>query len=366
MSAINHMLQSLELRGAADEAVGDLRAQVCVVPAPRPSRRPLLWAGMLVGLIAIVPWWSGMTDIRQAAVPVIRTQPAALPVSPALPEVAATSPQVEASLLPPASRLSLELGTPPSASSSAALPLPPRQAESPTAAKPEMQPPDDATEVARAPAVIPAHPLAVPSFSIPADGKLVKQMNSLQQADNEFDKAFALMQQGRMSEAEAGFVVALKLNSAHESARLAYAGLLLETKRAEAAEAVLREGLKIDPVHNGYAMTLARIELERGDATGAMTTLRAVLPYASANPDYLAFFAALLQREQRHAEAVEQYAAALRLQPQVGKWWMGLGISLQAEKRDAEARLAYQRALVSNSLHDDLRVFVEQRLKQLH
>ncbi|RLM52922.1 hypothetical protein DVK02_15645 [Halobellus sp. Atlit-31R] len=89
------------------------------------------------------------------------------------------------------------------------------------------------------------------------------------------------------------------------------------------------------------------------------------LPYAAGNGEYHAFLAGALQREQRHREAVEHYAAALRSAPQNGVWWMGLGISLQAEKRNAEAVDAYHKAQASGALSAELQGFVERKLKQL-
>jgi MSHA biogenesis protein MshN len=89
------------------------------------------------------------------------------------------------------------------------------------------------------------------------------------------------------------------------------------------------------------------------------------LPYAGANPDYHAFLAGALEREQRHREAAEQYQAALRLAPGNGVWWMGLGMSLQADKRNAEALEAFQRARTSGMLSAELQAFVERRLQQM-
>jgi MSHA biogenesis protein MshN len=44
---------------------------------------------------------------------------------------------------------------------------------------------------------------------------------------------------------------------------------------------------------------------------------------------------------------------------------MGLGMSLQAEKRNAEALEAFQRARASGTLSVELQAFVERRLQML-
>jgi MSHA biogenesis protein MshN len=43
-------------------------------------------------------------------------------------------------------------------------------------------------------------------------------------------------------------------------------------------------------------------------------------------------------------------------------WWMGLGLSMQAEKRDGEAIVAYERARDSGTLSAQLKAFVERKL----
>jgi MSHA biogenesis protein MshN len=110
-------------------------------------------------------------------------------------------------------------------------------------------------------------------------------------------------------------------------------------------------------------MLLARLQIEHGES--GIETLARTLPYAAGNGEYQALLAGALQRQQRHREAAEQYQAALRTQPQNPVWWMGLGISLQAEKRNAEALDAFRKAKASGTLSPELQGFVERKLGQL-
>jgi len=195
--------------------------------------------------------------------------------------------------------------------------------------------------------------------------KQATQLSLQQQADNEFRRAYQLMREGRNSEAVDGYEAALKLDAGHELARQSLVGLLLEKKRNADAERVLQDGLQNNPRQTGFAMLLARLQVERDALPLALETLQHTLPYAEKLADYQAFVAALLQRQNRHQEAVDYYRKALQLKPQSGVWLMGMGISLRAEQRNTDARDAFKRALETNTLGAELQAFVTQQLKEL-
>jgi MSHA biogenesis protein MshN len=112
-------------------------------------------------------------------------------------------------------------------------------------------------------------------------------------------------------------------------------------------------------------MALARLQADRGDNAQAIATLQSGLEYARSSADYVAFLAALLQRQGRHEEAIVYFQAALQLRPRTGVWWLGLGMSLQAANRPADAQTAYQQARAAGNLHPELAALAEQRLRQL-
>ena len=195
--------------------------------------------------------------------------------------------------------------------------------------------------------------------------KQLRQPNSRELAENEYRKAVASLNQGRLAEAQEGFEAALNLYPGYHGARQGLVGLLVETKKLTEAERMLQDGLALAPAQISFAMALARLQVDRGDTAQAADTLRKGLDYAQGNPDYVAFYAALLQRQGRHDEAIEQFQAALRAKPAAGVWWLGLGISLQSANRVADAQDAFRRARSTNNLSPELAAFAEQRLKQL-
>ena len=173
------------------------------------------------------------------------------------------------------------------------------------------------------------------------------------------------MQQGHIDDAIAGYESVLRLDTGHDAARQALVALLLERKRGAYAERILQDGLKNKPEHAAFAMLLARLQVEHSAVDQAVVTLERSLPYAHSQADYQAFYAALLQRQSRHQEAVTHYQTALQLAPHNGVWLMGYGISLQAVQRNEDARNAFRRALESNTLTPELQAFVQQKIKEL-
>lgn len=195
--------------------------------------------------------------------------------------------------------------------------------------------------------------------------KQIKELSSQQRAENEYRKAIMVLKQGKAIEAIAGLELALQLDAYHAAARQALVGILLEQNRQDDALRWAREGMQLDSSQIGLAMILARLQVEKGELRPAIETLERTLPYAADRAEYQAFLAALLQRDGKHKLAAEHYLQALQRVPQNGVWWMGLGISFQAEHRTAQAVEAFKRAKATNSLSPELLTFVDGRLAQL-
>jgi MSHA biogenesis protein MshN len=200
----------------------------------------------------------------------------------------------------------------------------------------------------------------------PSIQKQARASTAQERADADYRHAVALMNEGRVTDSQEMLRGALREDPAHAQARLMLVGMLVEQKRLDEAQVVLQQGLDRDPAQPAFAMRLARIQVERGDSTAAAGTLLRAAPAATGNAEFRGFHAAVLQRLARHKEAVLEYQAALRLSPQSGVWWMGLGISLEADGRPAEARDAFLRARATRTLSPELDRFVDQKLRQLH
>jgi len=373
MSLINQMLQDLEDRHADT-------AQPANYVRPLPSERHTPWSRIATGtivaglLVAGIILWLRASEQAQLMAVAVPTPAAVTPISPAAhdktnvgaPTSALTSKPSKPGLLsadksdapapqpvkgqPLAASPGSSVGIHLKVTNSLSLP---GNAVAPVAVK--------AVSVAAAPAP-PAQPASRSVEMPPSIEKQLRLPAASDRAEHEYRKAVTLLNQGRVSDAIAGFRAALQEDASHLNARLTLVGVLVEQKKLEEAQALLQEPLSANPTQPQLALRLARIQVERGDARAAADTLQKAGP-ASGNAEFHGYYAAVLQRLSRHKDAIEEYKMALRLMAQSGVWWMGLGISLEAEGLASDAREAFQRARATNSLSAELDRFVEQKLK---
>lgn len=186
-----------------------------------------------------------------------------------------------------------------------------------------------------------------------------------QQAEQAFRVATAAFNRQAFTEAEGGFSKALGLQPTHTGAREGLAALLMHTGRSDEAQALLRAGRAVLPRHYPFVQLLARAYIARGDDRAALDLLQQARGIAGHDPEYWAFVATAHQRLQQHQEAVQNYRAAVRLQPAAARAWIGMGISLEALKDTASAQTAYRAALDGQGLDLTLIRFAEQRLAAL-
>src|SRR3989344_841115 len=156
----------------------------------------------------------------------------------------------------------------------------------------------------------------------------------------------------------------IKPLSSDEKAESEYrrAADLLQKGHWREAQQLLEQGVAKLPAYYPFAQLLARIYVEHGADQKALTVMEASRRAGAENPDYVAFLAALYQRAGKHAEAVKTYSEAVTLNPQEGRWWLGMGISLEAGQDWNAAAAAYQRAIESGLLEDNLLKYARQRL----
>lgn len=350
MSLINKMLQDLDARGTPDGR-GDAAGIRSVPERERGLPRALVFggaAGLTAAAIAL-----GWVYLKRPAVPPMLVNVASTPVLAPVP--------VPVPVVAPAPVVAV-----PVASVVAAEPEPVFQAEEVAPAPARVRPAElrRITEKAAKPAAASVVKTPAPAASERIiDGK---QVTAQQRVENEYRRALAQLQDGRVSDAMLALQQTLQLDPRHQGARETLVRLLLEAQRPDEAARQLQLSLALDPKQPAQAMMLARLQLDKANGgAAAFETLTRSLPYATDNGEYHAFLAGVLQREQRYREASEHYQQALQTAPDNSVWWMGLGIALQADNHPAQARQAFERAKGLQTLSPQLQAFVERKLVQL-
>lgn len=362
MSVINKMLQDLDRRNAiAGAEAGRLAQPVKPVGGSRDGHE-WFWrvvAALLLAAVAWVGWvayqlqprplateqaFRAAEQARRSAIRVAAQAaepPTVEPPTVELPQVEV--PKVESVAEPPATfKLARALETP-----IAARPAPPPP-PLPAAEKPKAKPP-----AAKA-----------PEKAKSRVDKRAHARSAHDVAEGHFRRAAELLNQGRVSEAEAALREALKADPAHTAARQAQVALLLEQGRMPEAQATLGEALAANPAQPAFALAAARIHVENRDYPAALEVLERA-GGAAAGSELEAMRAVVLQREGRHAEAAGAFRAALQAGRQEAGTWMGLAISLEALGHRAEAAEAYRRALSGGTLAGEVKQYAEARIKAL-
>jgi MSHA biogenesis protein MshN len=106
-----------------------------------------------------------------------------------------------------------------------------------------------------------------------------------------------------------------------------------------------------------------RAALAAGEAAEALARLDAGTDTGTA--EAIALRGNALQQLGRPREAAAAYAQALERRPEVAAWWVGLGITLEADGRPREALAAYTEATRRGPLEPALADYVRGRIDTL-
>lgn len=335
VSLINEMLRKIEERHPDDLARHKLQREVRPLP-PTAGRMPRqYWTWLVVLLLGASIIWLYVSGFPPPIAGISRETPTTL--SPP----AATAPVTpsESATAPAQLRFAQEL---------ASVPLP----ASPILTVPDPVLPANAVPKAEPIVAAPVHIEKSPLAPTPRD-----------RADAEYRRAENALASGRSSEALEALRVGLQHDAMHVAVRQSLLRLLLDARQYDEAMTLLKGGLTLQPMQTGWAISLARLQMEQGDLKAADQTLQRSQAYAEANADYAGFQGHLKTRLAAHGEAVFHYQRAVRLMPRDGRWWLGLGLALEADGKPQEAREALRSGLATGSLSKELAAIAEQHLR---
>lgn len=365
MSLINEMLRDLEARRAGELARPDLQREIRPLSGGAASRRSPIGRWLIVLLLLAA---GGAAAWRYVEIPEVWPWAAPPPkVAVVAPPPPVVAPEPSPAAMSEALRMAEALENPPAEVVAASAPESENnrvEAEKPstattattTATKGNATTVPAKAEVAK-PKVSEA---TAPSGSVE---KTSVQPPLRERSDGEYRKAVSLLAAGQSAPAVDALRAAVKIDGAYAAPRQLLFKVLLESHRGDEGIQVLYEGLELQPHQIGWAMSLARLLVDRGDLAGAERILAKHRPAATGSAEYAGFHGHLLLRLGRAHDAVEAYQQATRLTAADGRWWFGLGQSLEADGKAAEGRDAFRRALASGNLNGDLAALAEQKLR---
>jgi MSHA biogenesis protein MshN len=351
MSLINDMLRNLEAKRPDDLARQNLQREIRSLPpesrGPGPALKWALLAGLVLAAGAVAWYGNGQWSPKPGGEPIAATPPV-LPNAPAMETPAAPG------AVPPAEPVADQLRL---ASRLEFVPLP---------VAPVLAAPDPIVPTPRTEAATPVAEAAKPAPAAPVGPVKIEKSAVIatprDRADIEVRRAEGALASGRTAEAIDSLRAALKHDPAYVQVRQMLLRQLLDMRKTDEAMAALQEGLEIQPMQTGWAMSLARLQLEQNDLAAADRTLSRSQGYAEANADYAGFQGHVKSRLGAQRQAVTHYQRATRLAPNEGRWWLGLGLALEADGHLPEAREAFKRSLATTTLSADLAAVAEQHL----
>jgi len=351
MSLINDMLRNLEAKRPDDLARQNLQREIRSLPPELGGAGKAIKWLLLAGLV-LAAGAAGLYG-NWRLLPMPGGTPAEMP-----PPVAATPPAAppNATVAAPPEQISENLRL---ASHLEVVPLPAAPVlavPDPVVPAPKIETPVPAADPPKLAPAAPVGPVRIeksPVMATPRD-----------RADAEYRRAEGAMASGRTAEAIEGLRAALKHDPAYVQVRQILLRQLLDLRKTDEAMAVLQEGLEVQPMQTGWAMSLARLQLEQNDLAAADRTLARSQAYGEANADYAGFQGHVKSRLGAQRQAVMHYQRAVRLAPNEGRWWLGLGLALEADGHAPEAKDAFKRGLATSTLSADLAAVAEQHLHQ--
>jgi MSHA biogenesis protein MshN len=124
---------------------------------------------------------------------------------------------------------------------------------------------------------------------------------------------------------------------------------------------LLSQGIALNGKDSSLRQMKARIHLKQGQFTAALNSLK---PLAQLKDEqYQIMLANTAQQAQQNKVAVEAYQVLIAMQPDIGRWYLGLAVLHDKSSQFNLASVAYKRALTKNDLSVASENFIKQRIQ---
>jgi len=189
------------------------------------------------------------------------------------------------------------------------------------------------------------------------------ELTPAQLAGKAQERAKKALDSNNLAEAIAQYSDALRYTPRDGDVRQKLAALYYGKGEARKAAELLQKGISLAKEDQDLRIALAKLLLKEKQQAAALSPL----VYLPNNPsiDYLSLRAALAQKNNQDQLAFDSYQQLVQLEPDSGRWWMGLAIQLERNLDIPKAIEAYQQALTKVGLSNQSQQFIRDRLALL-
>lgn len=153
--------------------------------------------------------------------------------------------------------------------------------------------------------------------------------------------------------------VILKPNDSQTRKKLA--ALWFGRQAYQDATNILSQGIALNGKDSSLREMKARIHIQQGQYTDALNTLKPLADLQ--NEQYQVLLANTAQQAQQNEIAVKAYNVLISIQPESGRWQMGLAVLYDKNSQFDLALKSYKQALTKNDLSLSSEDFVRQRIQ---
>ena len=203
-----------------------------------------------------------------------------------------------------------------------------------------------------------AEALVKPTLSISR-----KQLTAAELTQQKINQAEQALAGNELTKAEKLFEDVLLMTPEHKSARKQLAALWFGRQAYQSAINVLSQGIQLYPDDSEFRLMKARIYLNQGQTIAAVNTLKDLPQVESV--EYQALLASHAQQISQFGIAATAYQLLAKLEPDAGRWWLGLAVAYDSDSEFDQAVNAYGQAIDKSDLSENARQFARQRIQEL-
>ena len=182
-------------------------------------------------------------------------------------------------------------------------------------------------------------------------------------AAQKMSQAKEAIELNKLEKAERLFEDILLLKPRDKDARKQLAALWFGRQDYQAALNLLSQGIVIDGLDSEFRLMKARIYLSLGEPQQAYQNLKGLAQ--TKDIEYQLALANTAQQIENFSAAINAYKVLLVMQPDVGRWWLGLAVAFDRNSEFEHAIPAYRTALEKGDLSASAVEFSKQGLQEL-